>query len=311
MHRSICIILLNYKNDCETIACVRSIFDSSCQKRPFIVIVDNSGLESVLKDKLNFYPDLHVLVPEKNLGFASGNNFGIIWALNHLSFDFLFILNNDTLLLKDTIDKLVEYAINNPDIKYIAPCIITDNALPKIWYAGGVIKKWLLTPRINLIESNFKSVQLVNCFTTFFSGCAIFIHAGKVDLRNGLFDPRFFMYDEDVELSLRIRKDGYLIAFLAEAVVIHKCQRSQISDSNVKINQLDPGSKNLIFYLRNTIKNRFYIADKHYFGFESFLIKSAMAIYWILKSAQYAIHFKFRATFTVLSEIAKYKKNKI
>ena len=92
MQRVLCIVLLNYKNDQDTVDCVNSVKDSALIELPYLVVVDNGLNSRELKDKLGFYPDLQILSPENNLGFGRGINFGIHWALENIEFTFLLIL---------------------------------------------------------------------------------------------------------------------------------------------------------------------------------------------------------------------------
>ena len=306
MHKSLCIILLNYKNEADTVSCVKSVLDSDCSELPYIVVVDNSSSETHLDEKLRFYPDIQVLFPNRNLGFAEGNNFGIRWVRKHVNFNFLLILNNDTLLWRNAISIMISYAVRHPETDFFAPCIITSDSPPRIWYAGGEINNCLMTPRINFIGKDYNYVQLRDCNTEFVSGCAVLISANGNDLDENLFDPYFFMYDEDVDLSLNIIERGGHISFIRDAVIVHKCQGSQLSESKKKINQLSPDNSNLVFYLRHTINNRFYIIDKHYTGINRLEIKLCIISYWLLKSVQFGIHLRFKAAFTVIFEIISY-----
>jgi GT2 family glycosyltransferase len=310
IHKKLCIIILNYNNELDTIACVTSVYDSENIELPFIIIVDNSNKKSQFNDRLEFYPVLKILAPEKNLGFAEGNNYGIRWALDNMIFDFLFILNNDTLLKKDTLFKMLSYAFENPQVTVFTPCIVTAETPPRIWYAGGELNHCRITPRVNHIEEIFNDSVLTDSKTEFASGCAFMVSQAMYDFREALFDPYFFIYDEDVEFSLRLSKSGRIIDFISEAIVIHKCQGSQQKGPSKKINQLSPGNVNLLFYLRNTIRNRFYIIDKHFLGTGRISRKICIVSYWLLKSIQYAMHFRFKAAFVVIFEILSYNLGK-
>jgi GT2 family glycosyltransferase len=167
-----------------------------------------------------------------------------------------------------------------------------------------------MTPRINHIEENFGDSVLADSETGFASGCAFMISYKMYDFSESLFDPYFFIYDEDVELSIRLLKKGKVIAFVSEAIVVHKCQGSQQHDSEKRINQLSPGSKNLLFYLRHTIRNRYYIINKHFTGSDRFGKKIKIILYWIMKSCQFALHFNFKASITVIREILRYSFSK-
>lgn len=305
IEKNLCIILLNYNNERDTLECVRSIYNSDNIELPYIVIVDNSDIKSIPANYLNFYPDLKILNPGHNLGFAEGNNYGIRWALSKIYFKYLFVLNNDTILLKDTLYQFIKNADNNPSVSVFTPCIITDEVQPRIWYSGGDLDYIRMTPRMYNIGKEFRSIHTKDSLTGFASGCSIFISSKGLNLNENLFDPCFFMYDEDVELSLRLIKRKMPIFYLSSAVVIHMCQGSQKPDSGRIINQLSPKNINLLFYLENTIKNRYYIVDKHFTGLARVRICFQLTVYWILKSLHYCINLKFRASFFVIAEVIK------
>jgi len=311
MHKELCIILLNYYNDHDTVECVESIKRSINIELPYIVVTDNSDGQSRLEEKLAFYPYLQILVPSENLGFGGGVNYALKWAVKNLTFDYLLVMNNDTLLRTNTLINLVEYAKVHNSFSLIAPCIITAETPPRIWYAGGDINTSRLTPVIRNIGKEFNESIVTGSVTGFASGCAMLVVPASFNLINSMFDPNIFIYDEDLELSLRLIREGKAIAFARNAVVIHKCQGSQKKNRNRKINQLSPRNVNLLFYLNHTIKNRFYILNKHFSGAERSRIKRNIIIYWCLKSIQYALHLRFDAFAAVVSGLLNSEWRKI
>ncbi|MCU0455718.1 MAG: glycosyltransferase family 2 protein [Bacteroidales bacterium] len=306
MHRELCIILLNYFNDNDTVECVESVKRSENIELPYIVVTDNSDGQSRLGQELAFYPYLKILVPPANLGFGGGVNHALNWAVKNLTFEYLLVLNNDTLLRTDTLKKLVEYAKAHPSFSLITPCIITAENPPRIWYAGGDINFSRMTPVVRNIGREYNGSDMTGTVTGFGSGCAMLIVSASFNLRDKLFDPNIFIYDEDVELSIRLAREGKTIVYTGSAVVIHKCQGSQKKNTNRKINQLSPGNVNLLFYLKHTIRNRFYILNKHFSGDSRSRIRSSLILYWCLKSIQYAAHLRFDAFAAVLSGLLNY-----
>jgi len=311
MQRVLCIVLLNYKNDQDTVDCVNSVKDSALIELPYLVVVDNGLNSRELKDKLGFYPDLQILSPENNLGFGRGINFGIHWALENIEFTFLLILNNDVLVERSALQKLIDCAYRNKDISYFTPCIVTLDRPPRVWYAGGELIQNRMTAMVYNIGSEYVENRLESQLTSFASGCALLISKEKLDKNAPLFDPEFFMYDEDIEFSLRLNLSGEKIFFVGNAVIYHKCQGSQVENTSRKLNQLSPGNKNLNFYLKNTIRNRYYIVDKHIKGFDRIKTNVALSVYWLMKSIQYFLYLNFRSGFVVLREMTGYIRNKI
>ena len=128
-----------------------------------------------------------------------------------------------------------------------------------------------------------------NKYTDFASGCAMFFKTDVLKKLKG-FDPYYFMYDEDVELSIHLAKRGYKILLVPAAVVYHKCQGSQVKQDVLPRNQLDPKHPGLIFYLGNTIPNRRYTIQKHLQGVRRLQTILFLNGYWLLKSVQFALY---------------------
>ena len=300
----LCILIINYGDSKDIKECIKSILDSDLNHLSFIVIVDNNAVNSDLENILNFYPYVKILNPERNLGFAKGNNFGFTWISKNIDFDYLLLLNSDTLLKNDTLSILLENADYLPEYKVFTPLIITDSSVPRIWYAGGNINWIKVTPVINRIGTIFSDYFIKSGPTCFASGCAILFRKNYFYNREKIFDPFFFMYDEDFDLCIELLENNDVIWFVSNAIVIHKCQGSQNTGGVSKpINQLSPGNPNLNFYLENTIPNRYYIVLKHFRGIKKLLINLSLTFYWLLKTVQYFINLNFSGGFTVIKAI--------
>ncbi len=123
---NISFVILNYKTWREAAACAESIFTTQTYGDLQVVIVDNgSGNESVRELRARFAgePRAHLVVSEKNLGFARGNNLGIAYAREHFAPDFIVAANSDIIFeQRDYCEKLAEiyretpYAVLGGDI---------------------------------------------------------------------------------------------------------------------------------------------------------------------------------------------------
>ncbi|MEK7166246.1 MAG: glycosyltransferase family 2 protein, partial [Patescibacteria group bacterium] len=144
------VVILSYNGKKDTCACLKTLKQSEQSAFDLeVVVVDNASTDDTIQTIRQEYPEVTILVNHDNLGFAEGNNIGIRFALKHNA-DFIFILNNDTLLAKNTISCLVEFALKEkrggifgPKI-YFSPHAETHKKRYKnhelgsvIWYAGG------------------------------------------------------------------------------------------------------------------------------------------------------------------------------
>lgn len=293
VQHKIAIVLVNYQNLADTIECINSIYSGSVL--PFIVLIDNaSGNAEVVESEIAFYPFIKHLPSRVNLGFAKANNLGFNWIFENLNTEYIFVLNNDTVIERHTLETLVaSIQQSEKSVAVAAPLIKVFSDRHSVWYGGGEINYLKMVPEI--IQESSRE----NTFTGFASGCAGLFKTDVLKQLGG-FDPFYFMYDEDVELSIHLRSLGFKILFVPAAVIYHKCQGSQTKEKSLNPNQLHPSHPALLFYLRNTIPNRKYTISKHLKGYLKFKAQMAQTIYWLGKSFQFTLYGKFEASFTTL-----------
>lgn len=298
----IAIVLVNYNNISDTIECVKSIYKSVDIDLPFIVLIDNNSTTKISEKELDFYPNIKIIYNTSNIGFGRANNLGINWVLGNLNSEFIFLLNNDTIINSHTLLNLIKYFPNKEDVVMASPKILTYEKNPRIWYGGGFFNFKRMS--INIQHITEPNKELKSQFVDFASGCAMFFKSSF--LKNNIaFDDSFFMYDEDLELCIRLSKTNKKIYFINNSIVYHKCQGSQTDNTSDEINQLHPKFKNLKFYLSLTIPNRFYIINKHFSNFEKLKLKLNLTIYWVGKSVQFFLYRKFEISFHTLKLVVK------
>lgn len=172
-----------------------------------------------------------------NLGFAGGNNVGIKDALDR-GFDYIILMNNDLILPKDIVTKLVDFMDKNPGVGVASPKMYfakgyefhkdgyKDSEKGKvIWYAGGVIDK-------NNVYSVHRGVDEVDrgqydetADTDFANGATVIIRR-DVFKKIGLLDSSYFLYWEDADFSIRAKKAGFRVVYYPETSMWHKVSAS-------------------------------------------------------------------------------------
>lgn len=124
--------ILHYNALDMTISCVESLLKNILQNFEIIIIdncsTNNSGDE--LRNKYKNHRNIHVLLNDKNLGFARGNNIGYIYAREKCKADVIVCMNNDIIVTQENFHvKLLDYVKSNPDVAVVAPCIITGDGI--------------------------------------------------------------------------------------------------------------------------------------------------------------------------------------
>src|SRR5438552_3152943 len=105
MHPSVFIILVNWNRAGDTLQCIASL-TASTYSNTHIVVVDNGSSDDSLAHLRHVADQITVLEAGDNLGFTGGNNVGIVHACSHDA-DYIFLLNNDTLVSPTAIEQLV------------------------------------------------------------------------------------------------------------------------------------------------------------------------------------------------------------
>jgi hypothetical protein len=135
--------------------------------------------------------------------------------------DYIFILNNDTVIAKDCIEKMISAAETDKSIGIITPKILFYANRELVWFGGSEYNSRFITGRLvgyEIMDSGqFDSEQDIPWAT----GCAMVIRT-KIIESVGFLDDHFFAVAEDLDYSLRIREKGHRIYYLPSAVIWHK-----------------------------------------------------------------------------------------
>ena len=228
------------------------------------LIVDNGsndGTEENLKNYKLPNMDYKFIETGENLGFAGGNNVGTKDSLKHGS-DYVILMNNDLILPKDVVVKLVDFMEGNPEVGIASPKIYfakgyefhknryKEGDLGKVfWYAGGIID------RKNAYSSH-KGVDEVDrgqydnaAETDFANGACAIIRSGIFE-KVGFLDSSLFLYWEDADFSQRIKNAGYKVMYYPGTHLWHKVSASTGGS----------GSTTNDYFLT---RNRFYFAMRY------------------------------------------------
>ncbi len=201
-------IVLNWNRKKDSLKCLKSL-EQQNYKNNIIVFVDNNSNDDSVQAVKKEFPEIKIIQNKKNFGYAKGNNIGIKYALENNA-DFILILNNDTIVDKKLISKLLEPFKSDGKI-VITSSIIIDKNKNKIWSAGGNYSK--IT---GLVFMHKKYQENIN----FVSGCAMMIKADPLK-KVGLFDEKYFLYYEDADLCLRVCEQNYKLKIVNEKLVDH------------------------------------------------------------------------------------------
>lgn len=176
-----------------------------------VVIVDNCSVDGTLTAAKTLLPQAQVVPSGSNLGFGRANNLG----LAHVKTPYALLLNPDARLAPDALQSLYEAALRYPEAAVLAPVLFD---------APGVVGDFFRPPYWQTACQPAPLPEGDLC-TDFVTGAAMLLNLER--MKNvGFFDPWFFLYCEDDDLCLRVRKAGHPIIVVSTAHMEHKTRHS-------------------------------------------------------------------------------------
>lgn len=300
--RNILVVLLNFNSPDDTYRCLRSLAASSLQ--PQVVVVDNAstgdGLLSV-EIAQSAYQNTHVIFNAHNDGFGGGNNVGIEWGLANSDAEFFFILNNDTVVLPDSISLLLDFIESKDKMGMCSPAIFHMNTPDVYWFGGGYIdwaKGGALSPNVNRRIGT--EIGIAN--STFISGCAMFVRREVMEKIQG-FSNDYFMYCEDVDLCERVLRAGYTIGYDATNKILHHAHSSLVRDSDAYITPFSWRNKSAPFFAKHYVYGALLNLSKYSSGLERLKGNLSVLRNCIKWGVSYVLHARFDGLMAMFSGI--------
>lgn len=240
------IIILNYNGLAYLKDCLTSL---KAQTYPNfrIIVCDNASKDGSVEFLTKNFPDVTLIGNRENLGFAEGNNVAMDFALKQGD-NYIFLLNNDTLVEPDALSKLVETAESDGFIGVVGPMVLDLKNKNFVQEAGMLIDKFGYP--IPAKDEENPSQRVSEVF--FVSGCAMLIKR-EVLLKIGCFDEEYFMFAEDLDLCWRAQLAGYKI-LVNKASRIYHASGGSMSGGVAKSSHYSTDVRRIFLREKNTIR---------------------------------------------------------
>ncbi len=214
------VIVVNWNGEAYLAEGIDSLL-AQTYPRVEIIVVDNASIDGSVRLLTERYGGkIRLIVMEANLGFTGGNNAGFAVAKG----DYLLLLNNDAVADPGWAAALVREAESEPRVGMCASKIVSYDDPTVIDSAGLLLARdGLGRGRGRLVRDDGRFDRLEDVLMP--SGCAGLYRRAMLD-EIGVFDERFFMYCEDVDLGLRGRVAGWRCRYVPNAVVRHRYSQS-------------------------------------------------------------------------------------
>lgn len=217
----VAVVLLNWNNAGDTVACVETLRRSTYANIELIVIDNGSTDDSMSRLRpLAGGNDLVLIETGANLGFPAACNLGARRGLADGA-EYVFLLNNDTEIAPDAIEYLVCLAESDPRIGLVTPKIMYFEPAGLVWYGGAQFDDRFLAGRQAGYRLYDHGEYEQETDVPWATGCAMLIRRSVIEAA-GLLQEDYFFGTEDLDYSLRVRQAGYRIRYMPRALVWHK-----------------------------------------------------------------------------------------
>ncbi len=238
MNFKINILLLNWNSSIDIKIALDNIISSNNDNFR-VILIDNFSEKQDRENLTKIYEEykktieMYLVLNDKNYGYAGGNNKGYDYLVENNLDGNILILNPDVKISKNTISKL-QNTLNDNVGGVMSRTLNSDGSLMYDYIKlKGFFQKWLTT--------NKETIE-----TDYIAGSCMLLKREIIN-KIGLFDESFFMYWEEVDLSLKIKELGYKLISTTNTNVIRK-ENSSRSNQNA-----------VYFYIRNS----FYLKKSH------------------------------------------------
>ena len=244
------IVITTFKSENAVSECLKHI-DKDCK----VINIENSNNQDYKKKIEQSFKNVHCILTGENLGYAKANNIG----LKNTSTKYALILNPDTNLLPDTLEKFFIAAKRLPDFAIIGPIINTNE---------------------NISDENNNDTKQVDKVR----GHAMFLNLSEFR-EIGFFDENFFIYLEEIDLCKRLIEKGKKIYIDKNIKISHKGGSSHDKSINFEMEL----SRNW-----HWMWSTFYFNKKHYSYFYALAVTSKKIISSFIKITFYTLIFNVK-----------------
>ena len=239
---TVVVIVLNWCGEEDTARCLESLLEVATPGLE-ILLVDNGSSDGSGERLRERFPSVDFLQTGANLGYAGGNNRGIERALQR-SPDFVLVINNDTEVDPSFVDEMLKVARSDDRVGAVAPLVTYSE--DRVWYGGGRFVAWKgLGVHDGVDTSAGVAQELGSRPVSFLNGCCLLLRVEALQ-RVGFFDESFFVYVEDVDLSIRMTRAGYTLVFAPGARIVHHTISPDAPGTPVQIRLRDINRRRLM-----------------------------------------------------------------
>ena len=257
------------------------------------IVVDNGSEDDSVAQFRQQYPEVILLENDENLGFTGGNNRGIQYAIDE-QFDYIMLLNNDTLVEPDFASILVKRLEEDEKLGAVQPKIMYNQERHVIWNAGGFFNSFFFLFNTRGLDETDKGQYDSAGKVDWITGCCFLTRRSVIE-QIGLLDDKFFIYYEDSDWSFKIRKLGFNLLYEPATQIYHEVGMSNQNRKDHNEGVVSP------FTYYHIIRNHLFMLRRYSRGIN----KIGAWTNQVLKLCKYIAYFILRRRFAKLKAVIR------
>lgn len=224
--KTLSVIIVSYNSAPELPACLNSLRNQTLKDFE-IIVIDNASRDDSVALIRSDYPEVKLIASDSNLGFGNANNKALTVAEGR----YIVLLNPDATLPADTLENALKHIEENPNVgmgggllqgtqgEWQPSARLFPSLLNDALTMSGLANRYSKSPFFGRFDRSWADPKQAVVIDWVVGAFAII----RRDLVNkiGLFDPRFFLYYEEVDLCRRIYQAGFKVYYWPDLVITH------------------------------------------------------------------------------------------
>lgn len=212
------IIILNYNNIQDTIACIESIWENVGNLGEKIIVVDNGSTNREADTLQDQYGERIVVIrADRNYGYARGNNIGLQYGQS-IGLEYFCVLNNDTIICENFFFDILDYLDVHQDVAFVSPAILGIDK--KVQGTGGTIKLYKGTPFYYNWQEIYEDIRGKEIVCDILLGSCMLFRSSTIQ-EVGLIPEVYFLFYEETEWCIKAKKLGKKSVCLTSHYILH------------------------------------------------------------------------------------------
>lgn len=217
--KSICVVICNYNKQEYVLDAIESVQINSSEIADILVVDNASTDESVLLIRQRF-PDIQIDVLPENIGGAGGFAYGMRKA-HKAGYRYIALLDNDAIVLPDTLQGMMSVLVNESDIGIVGPAICKMDYPEIVQEVGASIVLEDATFYLHHAAERYSSIPMQMSERDYVPACCLMTRSEVID-QIGVFDESFFLYWDDIDWCVRAKDAGWRVVAQPKLRALHK-----------------------------------------------------------------------------------------